>query len=130
MNWLKKFMIGRYGGDQLSNVLIVFSIFFILIAQFTHWSIFVLFSYIILGISIYRMFSKDIKKRRMENYKFSILLSPIYSKFKKFTNRLKDSKTHKYFKCPNCNSNLRLPKSKGKIKIKCPKCNTEFIKKT
>lgn len=27
--------------------------------------------------------------------------------------------------CPSCNSRLRVPKGKGKIKIKCPKCNSE-----
>lgn len=28
--------------------------------------------------------------------------------------------------CPDCNTRLRVPKDKGKIKVKCPKCSTEF----
>ncbi|MBS4536552.1 hypothetical protein GOQ29_13085 [Clostridium sp. D2Q-14] len=130
MNWLRKFMTGRSGGDQLSSGLVILSIIFIIISRFTNWTIFLFFSYIPLAITIYRMFSKNIQKRRMENYKFMMLLSPVYLKFKKLSNRLGDMKTHKYFKCPNCKVKLRLPKNKGKIKIKCPKCNTEFIKKT
>ncbi|WP_350446030.1 hypothetical protein [Anaeromonas gelatinilytica] len=98
MNWLRKFMEARSGGDQLSSGLVILSIIFIIISRFTNWTIFVLFSYIPLAISIYRIFSKNIQKRRMENYKFMILLSPAYFKFKKLSNRLKDMKTHKYLK--------------------------------
>lgn len=28
--------------------------------------------------------------------------------------------------CPTCNTRLRVPKDKGKIKVKCPKCSGEF----
>jgi ribosomal protein L37AE/L43A len=66
----------------------------------------------------------------MENYKFAILMSPVYSWLKKTRNRLKDAKTHRYFSCPNCKQSLRLPKGKGKIIIICPKCKTEFKGKT
>ena len=33
---------------------------------------------------------------------------------------------YKVINCPDCNSRLRVPKDKGKIKVKCPKCNHEF----
>ncbi|HSH34940.1 hypothetical protein [Schnuerera sp.] len=130
MNWLKKVMAGRYGGDQLSIVLLVFSILLTLIGQLVKIPLISFIGYIPLGISIFRMFSKDISKRRMENYKFAMFVSPVYSWFKKTENRFKDRKTHRYFKCPNCNSKLRLPKGKGKITITCPKCNTKFNKRT
>jgi Zn finger protein HypA/HybF involved in hydrogenase expression len=87
-------------------------------------------SYIPLGICLFRMLSKDIEKRRMENYKFSILISPVYSWFKKKQKRVVDAKTHKYFECPNCKTNLRVPKGKGNIVITCPKCKTELKKRT
>jgi len=76
------------------------------------------------------MFSKDISKRRMENYKFAMLISPIYSGINKKIKELRDSKTHKYFSCPKCKQKLRLPRGKGKISISCPKCQTQFIRKT
>ena len=74
--------------------------------------------------------SKDISKRSMENYRFAMLMSPIYSKFKKAQLRFMDAKTHRYIKCPNCRTKLRVPKHKGKIIITCPKCKTEFTKRT
>lgn len=130
MEKLKKFMAGRYGGDQLSTLLILLSLILTIIGQITKMSLLWFISYIPLGISIFRIFSKDINKRRMENYKFSIFMSPVYSKFKKIQRQVQDRKTHKFFKCPNCKTNLRLPKSKGKIRITCPKCKTKFEKRT
>ncbi|MCF6465330.1 BRcat domain-containing protein [Clostridium sp. Cult2] len=130
MNWFRKFMVGRYGGDQLSMVLLIFSVLLTLIGQLTKIPLLSLIGYIPLGISIYRMFSKDISKRRMENYRFAMFVSPLYSRFKNIQNRAKDRKTNRYFKCPNCKSKLRLPKGKGKIMITCPKCNTKFSKRT
>lgn len=130
MNWLKKFMMGRYGGDQLSMGLVLLSALITLISSTTNLQILILLGYIPLGLGIFRMFSKNIQKRQMENYKFAILVSPVYSLFNKGRNRVKDAKTHRFFKCPKCKAKLRLPKGKGKISITCPKCNAEFIKKT
>ena len=28
--------------------------------------------------------------------------------------------------CPDCNTRLRVPKDKGKIKVTCPKCSSQF----
>ena len=130
MNWLRKLMMGRYGSDQLSMVLIIFSFILTFIAGLTSLPILASISYVPLGICLFRVLSKDIAKRRMENYKFSILISPVYSWFKKKQKRVKDSKTHRFFRCPKCNANLRLPKGKGKITITCPKCNTDFSRIT
>lgn len=130
MNWLKKFLIGRYGGDQLSMVLLILSMLLTLTGQLTKIPLLSFIGYVPLGISIFRMFSKNTSKRSMENYKFAILISPVYSWFKKTQKYAKDVKTHRYFKCPNCKLKLRLPKGKGKIIITCPKCKTKFTKNT
>jgi DNA-directed RNA polymerase subunit RPC12/RpoP len=130
MKSLKKFMSGRYGGDQLSIVLLVTSMLLTTIGYITKLSLFMPISYIPLIFSVYRMFSKDIPKRRMENYKFSILISPIYSKYKNIKRKFKERKTYKYFKCSNCHAELRLPKGKGRIKITCPKCKVNFEGRT
>lgn len=130
MNWLNKFMIGRYGGDQLSAVLILLSLFMTLFGRLYNIPLLSYTGYIPLGISVFRIFSKNISKRRMENYKFEIFMSPVYSWFKRVENRVKDSKTHKYLKCPNCKARLRLPKGKGKLMVTCPKCKEKFEKRT
>lgn len=128
--WLQKIMKGRNGGDQLCMGLLLLSFFISLIAGYLKQPIINYVSYIPFLICVYRMFSKDIEKRRMENYKFMIAISPLYSWFKKSSKRVKDMKTHKYYKCPNCKQKLRLPKGKGKISITCTKCKTKFVKKT
>lgn len=130
MNWLKRFMMGRYGADQLSIALLILSFLLTWIARFANISVLALISYIPLGLCLYRMMSKDIPKRSMENYRFAIMMSPLYSKLKKIQHRFRDAKTHRYFKCPDCRTKLRVPRHKGKILITCPKCKTEFVRKT
>ncbi|KJS21717.1 MAG: Zn-finger containing protein [Clostridiaceae bacterium BRH_c20a] len=130
MNWLRKFMMDRYGVDQFSMALLILSVLLALIAQIIRLPLLAFISYIPLGLCIYRMLSRNIAKRSMENYKFFMLISPLYSWFKKTQSGIKTLKTHRYFKCPNCRSTLRLPKGKGKIIINCPKCKTKFEKET
>jgi hypothetical protein len=130
MNWLKKFMYGRYGSDQLSMALLIFSILLTFIARLAKLPLLSLISYIPLGVCIFRMLSKNINKRSMENYKFSMLISPVYSWFTKIRRRFAESKTRKFLKCPQCKAELRLPKGKGKIIVTCPKCRNEFRSKT
>jgi hypothetical protein len=130
VNGLRKLMAGRYGGDQLSFVLIILSITITLAGKFTSVPLLVTLSYVPLFAAMFRMFSKNIEKRRMENYKFAILISPIYSRFHKIQRRLIDSRTHKYFKCPTCHATLRVPRGKDKVMVTCPKCNAKFEKKT
>lgn len=130
MEKFKKFMHGRNGGDQLSIALLILSMILTFGGQLGKIKWLPLIGYIPLGMSIFRMFSKDVSKRRLENYKFAMLFSPIYSKLKNTQKRLKDSKTHKFYKCPKCNQKLRVPKGKGKIVVTCTKCGTKFNKQT
>ncbi|MDR7855180.1 hypothetical protein [Tissierella sp.] len=130
MKWLRKFMSGRYGGDQLSTLLVVLSLLITLLGRWLNIRLIMYLSYIPLYISIFRMFSKDIEKRRLENYKFAIFMSPLYSRFKRTQKHVIESKTHKFYKCPECKTKLRLPKGKGKIVITCPKCKNKFEKRT
>lgn len=130
MEKFRKFMDGRNGGDQLSIALLILSMIFTFGGQLIKIAWLPLVGYIPLVMSIFRMFSKDVAKRRMENYKFAMLFSPIYSKLKNTQKRLKDSKTHKFYKCPKCNQKLRVPKGKGKIVVTCTKCGTKFNKQT
>lgn len=130
MNWLRRFMMGRYGGDQLSMALLILSVILTWAARLAHLPLLILISYIPLGISVFRMLSKNTVKRSTENYKFVMLMSPVYSWFNKTRNRARYAKTRKYYKCPNCRTSLWVEKGKGKIIITCPKCKTEFKKIT
>lgn len=130
MNWLKRFMTGRYGGDQLSMALLILSILLTFAAQLLRFPLLSIIGYILLIIASYRMLSKNTRRRSMENYKFSILISPVYSWFRKQIRHLSELRTYRFYKCPDCKAKLRLPRGKGKVIITCPKCRKEFQAKS
>ena len=134
MNFLRKFMYGRYGADQLSLALLIFSAILTVIMQIIcictgiYWLTFI--DWLPLVWSLFRMLSRNIQKRRIENEKFLKFWNPIKSKIlfqkEKFANR----KKFRYLKCPNCKANLRVPRLGGKkISVSCNKCKTEFTTK-
>jgi predicted RNA-binding Zn-ribbon protein involved in translation (DUF1610 family) len=124
--WLRKVMTGRYGVDQLSHALLILSIILMVLGAIFRVGILNNLAMIVLVLSYFRVFSKNINKRYQENMKFLNWWNPIKSKFYNFKNKIKQSKTHKFFKCPSCNKQLRVPRGKGKIKITCPNCHTKF----
>ena len=128
MNWLRKFMYGRYGVDQFSSALAIVSLILILITGILPRSlrVFGILAYLPMFYYIYRTFSKNIFKRQQENYKYLAFKNSALSWAKSYKSRLADRKTHKYFTCPNCKQKLRVPKGNGRITITCPKCKTKF----
>ena len=130
MNYLRNFMAGRYGPDQLNTALIIVSIAVSLIARLISFSVLVYLSYLLLLLAVFRMLSRNIPRRRAENDRFLRYWSPFKQKCKRFFDKLKNRKTHKFFKCPSCKNTLRVPRGKGRLQITCPKCGERFIKKT
>jgi predicted RNA-binding Zn-ribbon protein involved in translation (DUF1610 family) len=130
MNFLRNFMAGRYGPDHLNTALLILAIAISLIAQLVHFSVLVYLSYAILLLIFFRMLSRNIQRRRAENDRFLRYWWPIKQKIKRFFGRIKNSKTHKFFRCPSCKNTLRVPRGKGKLQITCPKCGERFVKKT
>ena len=130
---LQRFFYGRYGSDTLNNVLLGSYIFIIL--AYAIGSLFIrpeavktklLLSllYYVLTITLFiliffRMFSRNIVKRRRENERFCGF-------FRLRKNKFRDRKTHVYRKCPNCRAVLRLPHAKGKHNVVCPRCKNRF----
>lgn len=130
LDWLRRFMMGRYGPDQLGFALMIIYLILIFLSPLTGFWLLRLVALALLAWCFFRMLSRNTSKRYAENLKFLALWNPIKSQFQKFQARFKDSKTHRYYKCPNCKSTLRVPRGRGKIQITCPVCHTEFIKKT
>ena len=133
---LYRFMYGRYGTDTLSKVmlwvyaavLIIYSVlrvvFMFALRDNTLAPTILSVCYIIISVSLvgwmfFRMFSRNIAKRRRENEKFCGF-------FKLRHNMFRDRKTHVYRKCPECKAVLRLPKAKGKHTVVCPRCKNRF----
>lgn len=133
----RNFMRGRYGVDQLSNGLVFLFFILILIGILTRNTIFTWIALIPMILSYYRMFSKNFSKRYNENRIYTNLMSPVYDlldKIKSFFNRkikrFKTRKEYKYFKCPNCKQELRVPRGRGEITVTCPKCKQSFDRKS
>ncbi|MDD6275056.1 MAG: hypothetical protein PUA86_10245 [Clostridiaceae bacterium] len=130
MNWLQRFMAGRYGSDQLNFALLVLCLLLSLISQITGLYVLLLISYLPLLFAIFRMFSRNIYKRRAENAWFLKLWTPVKMWFvQKFT-MLRQSKQYRFFRCPSCRATVRVPRGKGKIQIRCPHCGNTFLKKS
>jgi len=127
---LAVFMQGRYGMDQLGKVLTFGTMIILLLSMILHVNLLYIVGIIVLIISYFRIFSRNIGKRYEENQKFLNWRYKVVCKKSKIMTRIKDRRTNSIFNCPNCNQKIRVPKGKGKICIKCPKCRIEFVKKT
>lgn len=135
MNWLRRFMYGRYGNDQLSTFLFVFYIILVVFQMIFRNSaagrILMLLSYVVVLTYFFRCFSKNIYKRQRENQKFLQLWNPVKNYFKYLKRKWQErNSTKKLFRCPQCRQTIRVPRGKGKIAITCPKCRREFVKRT
>ena len=121
-NAFARFMYGRNGGDQLGLfiiwVAIALNIINIFVQSDAAYAAVSAVSTVLMVWALFRMFSKNLQKRRAENAKF---LQKVWWPIKGKLHRMKD-KDHKYFTCPTCRTVCRVPKGKGKIVITCPKC--------
>ncbi len=130
MDRLRIFMSGRNGTDELSVAVLILSLIISLVGQLLGWIWLILLSYAGWGYCIFRMFSRNIYKRRKENEWISALVRKMKSKLEIRRKRFRDRNTFRYFKCPSCKNWLKVPKGKGKIDIKCAKCGKHIIRST
>ena len=119
---VRSFMTGRYGTDKLNNAILWVGVGVCLLSLFIRLPllnlVLTLLSYVLMGVAIFRMLSRNTYKRYQENRKYLLFLQ-----------RFKD-REHRYYDCPRCRQQVRVPRGKGKISITCPKCREKFIKKT
>lgn len=130
MRWremIGRFMIGRYGTDQLNRTLLVVALIGMLASNFGFTLVLYMIGLVCLIICNMRMFSRNHQARYKENAAFLNL----FNKAKNLFNFKKQANTtHRIFTCPQCKQKIRIPKGKGKIMVRCPKCGNEFIKKS
>jgi len=124
-----RFMSGRYGTDELSRAFIVAILACFVASVFFRWNGFSFIAYALVIIMYYRILSRNITKRREENFKYLDLKYNLGRIFTKYKSRLEQRRYYRFFKCPSCRQTVRVPKGHGRICITCPKCRTEFIKK-
>jgi len=119
-------MAGRNGIDVLSIVLLVAGFIINSFCGRLLPSYFVVIPAALLAWAVFRIFSRNVTKRREENYKFLNLWNGIKTRFVNWRERRSMSKTYKFFTCPSCKNKLRVPRGKGKIQITCPRCGQRF----
>ena len=132
-NGMLRFMYGRNGMDQLNRAM--------LIAYLVLWFVQLIMGAVLksdvftaicevlmlalMVLIIFRMFSKNLYKRREENQKWMSWWWKLKNDQAGAKARHAD-KDHKYFTCKNCKAICRVPVGKGKIIITCPKCGSEI----
>ena len=132
-NWKNKmmqFMQGRYGADQMGQMLSAVSMVFLIISLFSRNQAWFLLALIGIVYNYFRMFSKNISKRYAENQKYLMMTAGIRRKIASWKSQLAQRKIYHIYRCPGCKQKIRVPRGRGKIEIRCPKCNTRFVKKS
>ena len=126
-------MSGRYGGDAFSNFLSLAALVVVVLGLFVPGLFGMLLGWLgwaALIYSYYRIFSRNIPKRAAENRWFLAQRYAVQQRFASARARFAQRKVYRYFRCPRCRQQLRVPRGRGRISITCPKCGTSFIKKS
>lgn len=128
-NAIRQFMYGRYGHDQLNLFLVITYFLCATAALFTQLTALYWLSVVFLFVSLFRMLSRNPVRRRAENTKFMNMVMPLI-RWIKLRRTIRTDKEHRYFKCPNCSQQLRVPRGKGRITVTCRGCGASFEEKT
>lgn len=126
---MMRFMQGRYGIDRLGQVMLGLALVCVVLSLFRIPFISTI-GLVVLILTYYRMFSRQIARRTAENQKYLQLEWKLRAKLQKQKQSLAWRRTHRIYKCPNCRQKIRVPRNRGRIAISCRKCGTEFIRKT
>ena len=122
-------MMGRSGHDSLNQAMAVAALLLMILGMFGLR----LFSWLAMALLVavyFRMFSRNIPARSQENAKYYYLRTQVQKQMNQYKTRWAQRKYYRYYRCPHCHQQLRVPRGRGKIEITCPKCHTEFVKKS
>ena len=123
---LARFMYGRNGADQLNTALlalylVIWLLEVLLARQALAAGILNMLSLLLAAVVIFRIFSKNLPRRRAENQRFLGWWLPLKGRLQGARQRRRD-REHRYFTCKSCGAICRVPAGKGRIEITCPKC--------
>ena len=131
-NALSRFMYGRNGVDRLTLTMVWTALVLDIINIFLRekvplaYSIIGTVAGIITLLALFRMFSRNLEKRRAENARFMEKVWWPISRRMAGKRQQRMDKEHCYFTCPGCGAVCRVPKGKGRIVITCPRCGNEI----
>ena len=127
-------MIGRNGNDHLNRFLLLADVILLLLASLLGrrgiGSLLYLLVLALLGLTYFRMFSRDLYRRRSENERYLREKEKLRAKLRILRERWNQRKDYKFFTCPSCKAVMRVPRGRGKIRIVCHKCGNTFMGKS
>ena len=126
----RRFMVGRYGMDELNRFLTTLTLVFVVLHLFVRSGIFFWLELAMIVLVYIRMFSRNTGKRFHENQRFLHYQFYVREYMSKLRYRLKENRRYKIFKCPNCGQKIRIPRGHGKIQIHCRSCGHDFMGKS
>ena len=129
-------MYGRNGADKLGQFMlwvylavILLQTLFGALDMVAPVAVLTVLGYALMFTILFRMFSRNLAKRRAENQKFLSWWWKVKNGRSAAKARKADT-DHKYFTCGTCKTVCRVPAGKGKIVITCPKCGAKIQAKT
>lgn len=129
-----RFMAGRYGGDQFSRFLSIVTLVLLVVSMFLGRTVVYVpvmaVAWALLFYSLFRIFSRNIQARYRENEKYLQIKGKTTNFFAVKKSHFTQRKYYRFYRCPKCGQQVRVPKGKGHIRITCPKCRAEFDKTT
>ena len=123
-------MMGRNGVDELARFESIFVCVLLLVSIFSRMWIFDLLAMALIVHMYFRILSRDVSKRYEENQKYVNFRYNAVVKWDKKKKRIAQRRNYRFYKCPMCRQEVRVPKGHGKIQITCPKCRETFIKRS
>ena len=127
------FMAGRNGNDQLNLFLLVVDLALLLLGTIFSRSLGGIcypLMLVLLGYIYFRMFSRNVYKRRTENEAFLRWKAKVDAQLRLVKERWVQRRDYKFFTCPSCKAVMRVPRGRGKIRIVCRKCGNSFSGKS
>ncbi len=131
----KRFMVGRYGLDELGQalkwlVLLLIVVNILLLRGRRASQICNLLELAGLLLLYLRVFSRNTGRRFRENQAYLRLRFQMSERWKRLRRRAGEVRDYRIFRCPGCGQRVRVPRGHGRVSVRCPKCGREFLKRT
>jgi uncharacterized C2H2 Zn-finger protein len=126
---IQAWMRGRYGSDELSRDLLIVSLVLLVLSYIIDIGIFSTLGFFACLYSLFRTTSKNFDRRRAERDWYLKKAAAPRNTVKAAFLSLRD-REHKYIRCPQCNTIMRVPKGKGAIVVTCPGCGRQHRTKS
>ena len=122
LEWAK----GRNGTDELSGACTNVAVVLVIVDLFAHTTWLSILALVLLGYSWFRITSKRVGARSLENARVLKATGPIVPFLANPVGTLREARVYVHLTCPSCGQRVRIPRGKGKVRITCPKWHARF----